>query len=115
MMGAWTGRRPRDGVQSPESHCAGDEVEATLWLVRSEGLGDRELSVSRNPSFQGRGKQEENGLSSEGETFPLNCSIEDANRQAQWAGQLVWWVRRHTVLQKHGTSHTAGIDSQGHH
>lgn len=46
-------------------------MEATLWLARSEGLGDRELSVSRNPSFQGRGKQEENGLSSEGETFPF--------------------------------------------
>ena len=90
-------------------------MEATLWLVRAEGLGDMELSVSRNPSFQGRGTQEENGLSSEGETFPLNCSIEDANRQAQWAGQLVWWVRRHTILQKHRTSHTGGIDNQGHH
>lgn len=71
MMGAWTGRRPGDGVQSTEPHCAGDEMEATLWPARSEGLGDRELSVSRNPSFQGRGKQEENGLSSEGETFPF--------------------------------------------
>lgn len=71
MMGAWTGRRPGDGVQSTASHCAGDEMEATLWLVRSEGLGDRELSVSRNPSFQGRGKQEENGLSLEGEIFPF--------------------------------------------
>lgn len=52
-----------------ESHCTGDEMEATLWLVRSEGLGARELSVTRTLSFQGRGMQEENGLSSEGETF----------------------------------------------
>ena len=44
-------------------------MEATLWLVRSEGLGARELSVTRTLSFQGRGMQEENGLSSEGETF----------------------------------------------
>lgn len=52
-----------------ESHCAGDEMEVTSWLVRSEGLGDRELSVTRTLSFQGCGMQEENGLSSEGETF----------------------------------------------
>lgn len=44
-------------MQSTASHCAGSkEMEATLWLVTSEGLGDRELSVSRNPSFQGHWK-----------------------------------------------------------